>query len=449
MKIRYYISLILLLTLFVNNSSFAQEKELVEVLVTNEGNYDSNNGTLTQYVVESNTATDGVFATANGGVALGDVVQSIALINDQYYVAANNSGKIIVLNPETFVQEGVIDFGLGTSPREIVQVTDEKAYVTDLWGSKAYIVNLNDFSVSTDTIAMGQNPDKLTFHAGYAYAANRGYGADSTIFKIDPATDLVVDTLFVSRGPTSMVVDSEGVLWVVCTGYSGDYDASWQLIPGTSKPGGIHGIDLETGEEVAFQELSSAGEDIAINEEDKLVYVSSGGVLAYDYENNVIADTVISGSFYAIAYDPVSEQIFTSTAPYTEAGSVSIYNEGGELQTEFSTGLFPGSFYFVYDEVATSIDEELADVTAFSLSQNYPNPFNPTTNIEFNLSESGNVTLAVYTMQGQLVATLAEGLYSHGSHTITFNASSLSSGMYVYRLTSESGSQMKKMLLVK
>lgn len=449
MKIIYYLSLILLLTLLVSSSTFAQNKKLVEVLVTNEGNYDSNNGTLTQFVVETNTATDGVFAAANGGIALGDVVQSITLINDQYYVAANNSGKIIVLNPETFVQEGVIDIGLGTSPREIVQVTDEKAYVTDLWGSKAYIVNLNDFSVSADTIALGQNPDKLTFYAGYAYAANRGYGADSTIFKIDPATDLVVDTLFVSRGPTSMVVDSEGVLWVVCTGYPGDYDASWQLIPGTSKPGGIHGIDLETGEEVAFQELASAKEDISLDEAENIVYVNSGGVLGYNYSTEQLGDTLIKGDFYAFAYDPVSRQFFTSTAPYTEAGSVTVYKASGEKTTEFSTGLIPGSFYFVYDEVATSIDEEFADVTAFSLSQNYPNPFNPTTNIEFNLSESGNVTLAVYTMQGQLVATLAEGLYSHGSHTITFNASSLSSGMYVYRLTSGSGSQMKKMLLVK
>ena len=73
--------------------------------------------------------------------------------------------------------------------------------------------------------------------------------------------------------------------------------------------------------------------------------------------------------------------------------------------------------------------------TQITLNQNYPNPFNPTTVISYELPESGNVTLEVFDMTGRLVATLANGTVQAGSHQINFDASGLSSGVYLYRLT--------------
>ena len=450
MTYRYKLILSLLLLLTAATTSFAQDKTLVEVFVGNEGNFNAGNATVTRYVVESGTATDGIFSDANG-VAIGDVVQSLSWIDNKIFAVINNSQKIVVMDPENFTQTGIIDLGAGSSPREILQVSDTKAYVTDLYGSKVYIVDLTDYSVSETTIPMGTNADYMAAYDGYAYVANHGYGADSTIFKVDVSSDLVVDTLKVSRGPSSMVVDADGVLWVVATGYAGDYDASWNIIEGTSEPGGIHGIDLSTGEEVAFAELASAGSDIGYDSESETVYVYSGGIRAFDVDTKTMAtDTLISGYFYGFAYDDVSNQLFTADAKdYSSAGAVAIYDASGEKSSEFSTGIIPGSFLFVYSDMITSNEEELSDVTAFSLSQNYPNPFNPTTNIEFSLAESGTISLKVFNTRGQLVATLAEGGYSYGSHSITFDASALSSGVYFYRLQTETGVQMKKMLLVK
>ncbi len=86
---------------------------------------------------------------------------------------------------------------------------------------------------------------------------------------------------------------------------------------------------------------------------------------------------------------------------------------------------------------------------AFKLQQNYPNPFNPATNISFVLPTSGKVRLQVFDLQGRLIQTLVDKSVNAGEHTLVFDASSLSSGMYVYRLETPYGTSSKTMTLIK
>lgn len=85
----------------------------------------------------------------------------------------------------------------------------------------------------------------------------------------------------------------------------------------------------------------------------------------------------------------------------------------------------------------------------FSLEQNYPNPFNPETNIRFALPESDNIKLTVYNTLGELVAVLAEGFYEAGVHDVNFNAGSITSGIYFYKLESDQLTQVRKMIILK
>jgi hypothetical protein len=100
-------------------------------------------------------------------------------------------------------------------------------------------------------------------------------------------------------------------------------------------------------------------------------------------------------------------------------------------------------------EVKVSNKEENDLPTKFVLHQNYPNPFNPGTNISYQLSKSGNVLLEVYSLNGQLISTLVNSFQTAGNYTIYFNASNLSSGVYLYKISGNDFISVKKMLLLK
>jgi len=85
----------------------------------------------------------------------------------------------------------------------------------------------------------------------------------------------------------------------------------------------------------------------------------------------------------------------------------------------------------------------------FELYQNYPNPFNPSTTIEYALPRSGNVVLKVYDAIGKEVLTLVNEAQEAGYYSTKFDASKLSSGMYIYKLTSDKFNEVKKMSLIK
>lgn len=103
---------------------------------------------------------------------------------------------------------------------------------------------------------------------------------------------------------------------------------------------------------------------------------------------------------------------------------------------------------FESDALTTSM-ESLQTAKEFKLNQNYPNPFNPSTTISFVLPTASNVTLQVYTVTGQLVATLVNEARTAGEHSVNFNASNLASGVYIYRITAGSFTQTQRMTLVK
>jgi hypothetical protein len=85
----------------------------------------------------------------------------------------------------------------------------------------------------------------------------------------------------------------------------------------------------------------------------------------------------------------------------------------------------------------------------YSLSQNYPNPFNPTTTISYDITRATDVILAVYDVLGRQVRELASGTHAAGTYEVSFDADTLPSGVYFYRLEAGDYAETKRMVVVR
>ena len=117
-----------------------------------------------------------------------------------------------------------------------------------------------------------------------------------------------------------------------------------------------------------------------------------------------------------------------------------------------SDNILNGSFSeldFIPESVATSTETNGTIARKFKLNQNYPNPFNPSTVISFTLPEASPVELNVYDITGRKVRTLLNQTLPAGEQNINFDASSLPSGIYIYRIVTPSATLSRKMTLIK
>jgi photosystem II stability/assembly factor-like uncharacterized protein len=136
--------------------------------------------------------------------------------------------------------------------------------------------------------------------------------------------------------------------------------------------------------------------------------------------------------------------IGTTTEPqiynFTDEGLVSgIYNYRIK-QIDYN-----GSYkYYNLDEAV-----EISAPESYALSQNYPNPFNPTTKIKYSVPADGFVNISVYNVLGEKVTDIVNSIQKAGSYEVTFDASSIASGMYLYRMESGNFISVKKMMILK
>jgi hypothetical protein len=121
------------------------------------------------------------------------------------------------------------------------------------------------------------------------------------------------------------------------------------------------------------------------------------------------------------------------------------FEKTAELDGAFDPAMITISGWFEPDDLVQA--KEIPD--KFALNGAYPNPFNPTTKISYALPEAARVTLSVYDISGRLVTELVDGWRDAGVHEVTFDATGLASGVYVYRIQAGDNIVAKKMILTK
>ncbi|MBL7127415.1 MAG: T9SS type A sorting domain-containing protein [Ignavibacteria bacterium] len=124
-----------------------------------------------------------------------------------------------------------------------------------------------------------------------------------------------------------------------------------------------------------------------------------------------------------------------------------VYFWRANARNGLGTGPFSAIWFFT--SVVTNISTNGEIPNEFRLYNNYPNPFNPTTNIKFSIPTQGFVTLKVFNSLGKEVATLVNENTSVGTYEVNFDAGSLTSGVYFYRLQSDNFTETKRMMLIK
>ncbi len=151
----------------------------------------------------------------------------------------------------------------------------------------------------------------------------------------------------------------------------------------------------------------------------------------------------LNGMAYKVALKDMSGDSFFTATDYVGAFGPSLWIAGWTALDEHG--------YLSEGGVISPNEDQIVDLpTNVKLDQNYPNPFNPTTNISFALPSTQKVTLKVFNMLGQEVATLINNqTIQAGSQTVAFDASLLSSGVYIYRLVGANTVLTKKMTLIK
>ncbi len=160
----------------------------------------------------------------------------------------------------------------------------------------------------------------------------------------------------------------------------------------------------------------------------------------------VYADFV-SGNVWSFEFDGVNA---SDNQLIDQLTGNSVVCFGEDQDRELYICSFDGNIYRTGTSVVTS-NEELNPERpgTIQLNQNYPNPFNPATVISFTLPEAQSVTLDIYNVVGQKVASLVDERMNAGDHSVNFDASNLSSGVYIYVLKTESQSLSRTMALLK
>ncbi len=305
-------------------------------LVVNEGGFNKSNGSVGLFKPGTKAYLD-AFKTANNR-PLGDIVQSMTLIDGKYYIAVNNSNKIEVVNQADFKSVASINVN---SPRYILKVSNTKAYVSNLYNNAVQIVDVNGKFVS-GSININHWSESMALMNGKAYInAN-----NDKVMLVDVTSDALVDSIALSAGLTKVVNAGTDKLGVLC---AGALDWTNGSVITDAK---FYILSKDSNKVSLIVPLTGAGYG------GSLVYSSSANAFYMSLGGNVIKKIAMDGSVsdfitlssgisvYGLSINSNGDLYVMDAGDFNSAGKVYIYNSTGVKQSEFSAGIAPNAVLF-------------------------------------------------------------------------------------------------------
>jgi hypothetical protein len=206
---------------------------------------------------------------------------------------------------------------------------------------------------------------------------------------------------------------------------------------------GIFSTNTATYPFIGFKELSQTVQSVKsidwvssyYNSDTDLYNWFLSGSIQSTYTTTSADGTVMFYSGPVVSLNPQATKVVWT--------AVSLGTTSADMKTNMDAAVVK------YNTLFSSVKPIEGLPTGFALTQNYPNPFNPTTKINFSLINNEFVNLSVYDVLGQKVAELVNSNMNAGNYKVDFDASKLSTGVYIYRLTTPTQSISKKMSLLK
>lgn len=304
--------------------------------ITNEGQFQHANGSISYYNSEKDWVVNNVFKLANGHT-IGDVVQSLTVVGKRAVICVNASDKIIITNADDMKQ--LFEIAI-SKPRYAVKIDDNTAMVSS-WSNKVFVVNVTNGTIVKE-IAVGSSPERMIKAGGKVFVANSGYEAgatpDKSISIIDIATQTVSKTL---QGdcfsPFAFAKESESYVWALYQGVD-HYN-------GTHEPSGLVKIDVAAGTIVKSVPLytDKHPSNLAISQDKKTLVVGTGygfpGLIKYDLATLTLATTpFIAGDFYGFNVNPQTGEVIAFTTDYNSPNVMTRYDINGEEIKSYTVG---------------------------------------------------------------------------------------------------------------
>lgn len=302
------------------------------VFVLNEGNFNGGNASLSFYNKNTSLMSNGVFTSVNT-IPLGDVAQSMEIRNGKGYIVVNNSGKIEVVNLADLSSAGTIT-GL-SSPRYITFVSDTKAYVSDLFSGTVSSFNPQTLAVSGGVSITGQ-VEQMELVGGNVIAA--GSGANM-VYKIDPNTDALTDSVNVGVGPSNLSVDVNGKVWVLTNGGFGTE------VPKLVR---INPADFSIELTLDFPSTNNYPGNLEISGDGNTLYYVDGQVYQMDISETALPTASFASVFaYKCGIDHVEDVVYISDAgDFNSNGRVLRFESNGTAIDTFDVSVIPAEYAF-------------------------------------------------------------------------------------------------------
>ena len=325
-----------------------QETNIAKGLfVLNEGTFTYANSSLTFYDPEADTVENNLFYRVNNS-PLGDVANSMMLDETGMYIVVNNSKYIYKVDPKTMKYKSKLD-GF-TSPRHIMSINKNKAYVSDQESTGLWIINPETMQ-KTGFVELGNTTERMVRVGDEVVVTNwsnfyQPETSNSTIQFVNIDSDSLVAEMEVAPEPNSIVMDKNNNIWVLCSGgYMPPCEPALFCINPSSREI-VKRFDFADGDNPSSLTIDNAKENI---------YFLNGGFCTLSlYKMSVDEDALpttpfINSQSKVFTNVIVSEDgdiYLTDVKDYVQNGEILRYTSEGEFVTSFSAGIIPGAMMF-------------------------------------------------------------------------------------------------------